>query len=395
MRLRTAAIAATTVLGAGAAAVAAGRYAAGAALRPGRPSRSAGRGALPAGFGGPSLTVHDTGDGRIALTRSLTAQLPGTYGLIGRGCHAVVGPLLEGESAISRADTVVRRLERVTQGELSPGTKVWLTPQVRTGGPGDALGVEHSWIEVPGELGTLPAWFAPGYRNIWIIALHGLGAGPEQPLALLPCYAEQRFPVLGLGYRGDPGAPQPPDGVRHLGGTEWRDVEAAIRYAVEHGAVQVVLHGWSSGASIALRAAAELRAHPGVAPGEGAVGRISGLVLDSPVLDWPATLRVLAAARHVPRPLLPLAVRAAQGRAGVEPEGLGWVADPAALVVPTLLLHGPDDTIASLRTSQEFAAAREELVSLHTIPDAPHAAMWNADPEGYEEKLRRFLTPLM
>ena len=45
--------------------------------------------------------------------------------------------------------------------------------------------------------------------------------------------------------------------------------------------------------------------------------RISGLVLDSPVLDWQATLRALAAARGVPRALLPLAVRAAQGRTGL------------------------------------------------------------------------------
>ncbi|POX42340.1 alpha/beta hydrolase, partial [Streptomyces sp. Ru71] len=36
-----------------------------------------------------------------------------------------------------------------------------------------------------------------------------------------------------------------------------------------------------------------------------------------------------------------------------------------------------------------------DLVALHTVAHAPHAAMWNADPEGYEEALRRFLTPLM
>lgn len=397
MRLRTAALAATSALGVGAAAVAAGRYAADTALRPARSAPTAGRGHLPAGFGGPSLTVHEVSDGHIALTRSLTATLPGTYGLTGRGCHAAVGPVLEDEQATASADTVVRRLDLITHGELTPGTKVWLTPQVCTGGPGDALGVDRIHIEVPGELGALPAWFVPAHRDIWVIALHGLGAGPEQALPLLPFYAGQRLPVLGLSYRGDPGAPPPPGGVRHLGDTEWRDVEAAIRYAVEHGAAQVILHGWSSGASMALRAADELRARPGAAPEEGsAVGRISGLVLDSPVLDWWLTLRALASARHVPRPLLPLAVRAAQGRARVaEPERLGQIADPARLSVPTLLIHGPDDTVAPWAESTAFAAAREELVSLYPVPHAPHAAMWNADPAEYEERLRRFLTPLM
>jgi fermentation-respiration switch protein FrsA (DUF1100 family) len=214
---------------------------------------------------------------------------------------------------------------------------------------------------------------------------------------LFPFYARHQLPVLSLAYRGDPGAPVPADRVRHLGDTEWRDAEAAVRYAVQHGAQQVVLHGWSSGASMALRAAEELSRRRGRASGgmSGVAGRISGLVLDSPVLDWRATLRAMASARHIPRPLLPLAVRAAQGRAHVEPDRLGAVMDPAVLDVPTLLVHGPDDTVAHWQTSKAFAAAREELISLHPVPHAPHAAMWNADPAAYEEKLRHFLTPLM
>jgi uncharacterized protein len=396
MRLRTAAVAATSALGIGA--LAARRYAADTTLRPAR-SASRGHRRLPAGFGGPALTVHDVGDGHVTLTRSLTAQLPGTYGLTGRDCHAVVGPVVHPvpeEFPAATADTVVRRLERIAYGELSPGTKVWLTPQVCTGSPGDALGVERTEVEVPGELGALPAWFVPGHRRVWVITLHGLGTGPAQALPLLPFYARHHLPVLGLAFRGDPGLPGPAGGVRHLAGTEWRDAAAAIRYAVRHGAEKVVLHGWSSGASMALRTAAESRPRPGTEPAEpGIAGRISGLVLDSPVLDWQAALRSLTAARNIPRPLVPLAVRAAWRRAHVEPDHPGVVADPAALDVPALLLHGPDDTVASWETSREFAASREELISLHRIPHAPHAAMWNADPAAYEEKLRHFLTPLM
>jgi hypothetical protein len=438
MRLRTAALAATSVTFAGAAAVAAGRYAADAALRPVRRG-SSGRARLPAGFGGPPLTVHSVGDGEVALTRSLTAQLPGVYGLVGRDCHAVVGPVLDGEPAKASPDTVVRRLERVHHGELRPGTRVWLTPQIcvddaaelaytadattparpaETGGiTGRDDGVPaRTAVQVPAELGPLPAWFVSGARDTWVVALHGLGATPAQALPLLPFYAKLDLPVLGLAYRGDAGAPPPPDGVRHLGGTEWRDVEAAIRYAVESGARQVVLHGWSSGASMALSAAERLGGggedatgggahdtgtHGTAASGEepvdpAAVGRIAGLVLDSPVLDWWATVRALAAARHTPRALLPLAVRAAQGRAHVpEPERMRQTVDPAAVDVPALLLHGPDDTVASWQRSRELASANGEFVSLHTVPSAPHAAMWNADPEAYEEKVRHFLTPLM
>ncbi|WP_314172928.1 alpha/beta hydrolase [Streptomyces winkii] len=418
MRLRTAALAASSVTVAGAAAVAAGRYAVDAALRPARPGSPAGRGRLPAGFGGPPLTVHAVGDGYVSLTRSLTAQLPGVYGLVGRDCHAVVGPVLDGEPAKAPADTVVRRLERTVRGGLRPGTRVWFTPQVCADerddatepvegpedgaegggegarGPHGTRATARTAVEVPGELGALPAWFMPGERDTWVVTLHGLGATPAQALPLLPFYAGLSLPVLGLAYRGDAGAPPPPDGLRHLGGTEWCDVEAAIGYAVRNGAAQVVLHGWSAGASMALRAAEELRGGRTGTAGDVA-GRIAGVVADSPVLDWWATVRALAASRNAPRALLPLAVRAAQGRAHVQPEKLRHVVDPAALEVPTLLLHGPDDTVASWQRSRELAAACGEFVRLHTIPSAPHAAMWNADPEAYEERLRHFLTPLI
>ncbi|MFI5974321.1 alpha/beta hydrolase [Streptomyces sp. NPDC051452] len=364
----------TAVLAAGVASVAAGRLASDAALKapPGRP--------LPTE---PRLTVHGTDPGRITLTRDLASLRPGTYGLAGDGSHAVVGPVLH--SAPHTADTVVRRLERVTHGTFAAGDAVWLTPNVYVGNPRAALGLDHADVDVPGELGTLPAWFLPGQRDTWVIAVHGLGTTREQVMNVMGFLHSRRLPVLALAYRGDLGAPRSPDGLNHLGETEWRDVDAAIRYAVRQGARRVVLLGWSTGATMALRAAehSTVREH------------IAGLALDSPVLSWEATLRALARARHTPQSLLPLAVRAAQGRAGLHPDRVAEIADPARLAVPTLIIHGPDDQVAPWEYSRALARHRPDLVALHTVPDAPHAAMWNADPKEYEERLRRFLTPLM
>ncbi|MFE0177006.1 alpha/beta hydrolase [Streptomyces sp. NPDC059002] len=358
----------------GAAAIAAGRFASDAALKApaGRP--------LPTE---PRLTVHATAAGQITLTRALASLRPGTYGLSGDGTHAVVGPVLE--SAPHEADTVVRRLEAVTHGSLEPGAKVWLTPQVHIGDPHAALGIDHADVDIPGELGGLPAWFVPGARDTWVIAVHGLGTTREHPMVVMDFLHRQQFPVLALAYRGDLGAPRSPDGLGHLGETEWRDLDAAIRYAVRYGAERVVLHGWSTGAAMALHAAAHSALRD----------RVSGLVLDSPVLNWETTLRALAAARRTPGPLLPLAVRAAQGRTGLRGDRTLEAADPDVLKVPTLLVHGPDDVIAPWSLSRRLAEQRPELVTLHTVHDAPHGAMWNADPAGYEEALRRFLTPLM
>ncbi|MFD7440167.1 alpha/beta hydrolase [Streptomyces sp. NPDC059909] len=368
------AAAVTTLIGLGAATFAAGRYASDAALKapPGRP--------LP---GEPRLTVHATGPGRITLTRSLVSLRPGTYGLTGTDVHAVVGPVLE--DVPHAADTVVRRLESVGHGSLDIGTKVRLTPQVHSGTPTSALGIDHEDVDIPGELGSLPAWFVPGPRSTWIIAVHGLGATRQHTLNLMPFLVGRQLPVLAVTYRGDPGAPGSPDGLGHLGDSEWRDLDAAVRYAVRRGAERVILHGWSTGASMALHAAANSAYRD----------RIAGLVLDSPVLDWETTLRALATARRTPSFLLPLAVRAAKGRTGLHGDRLREAADPDAVRVPALIFHGPDDRLAPWAPSQELAARRPDLVSLQTVPDAPHGAMWNVDPARYEETLRRFLTPLV
>src|SRR5690606_40367637 len=67
-------------------------------------------------------------------------------------------------------------------------------------------------LSIPGELGPLPAWFVPGARGTWVIAVHGLAATREHALNLLELLHGHRFPVLALAYRGDQGAPRSPHG---------------------------------------------------------------------------------------------------------------------------------------------------------------------------------------
>lgn len=382
-QLTRAAVAATTVLGAGAAAVAAGRRAAGAALRPDR--SGSGGAPVPAGFQGASLTVHFTDSGQIGLTRAQASLLPGSYALTGHGRRALIGPVLQEATERAGAGTVVRRLDHVTGGDLAPGTRVRLTPELYEGNPREALGLDCEDLKIPGDLGPLPAWKLPGDHATWIIAVHGLGTTLAQPFALFPFFDRHRLPVLDVGYRGDPAAPAPPDGFGHLGDTEWPDLDAALRHALEHGARQVILYGWSTGATMALHTVAHSEHRD----------EISGLVLDSPVLDRRATLRALAAAHRVPRIVLPLAERAARARTGV-PEGRPVVLDdPQALKVPTLLFHGSADTVAPCSASYDFARRHPDLVTFEEVQGARHAAMWNADPDSYEESLRRFLVSLM
>jgi pimeloyl-ACP methyl ester carboxylesterase len=372
MRLRTVVATATAAaLGAGTAAVVAmGRYGSRFALRP------SADGPAPEG----SVTVHTVTADRVVLTRSPASARRGVYGLTSDGVHALAGDVVDGT-----AYSVTRKLLAVTHGSLAPGGAVRLTAQVHRGNPRVALGLDYTEVDVPGELGPLPGWYLPGARRTWVITVHGLGATREHALNVLPALHRQRVTQLVLGYRNDPEAPPSPDGIGHLGRTEWRDLDAAMRYAVEYGAERIVLYGWSTGATMALHAQ-RLSA---------VKDRVSGLILDSPVLDWRATVRTVAEWHGLPGPLMPLAVRAAEGRTGSPARHATATADPAPPTVPALVFHGPDDTLAPWAASRELAARHPDLVVLHTVLGAQHGAMWNADPAGYEETLRRFLTPLM
>jgi pimeloyl-ACP methyl ester carboxylesterase len=371
MRLRIAvAVAAATAVGAGTAALAAGRYGSAFALKPSV------AGPAPEGL----IRVRAVTRDQVVLDRTEASARHGVYGLAGVGVHATVGRVVDEDSR-----TVTRRLLRVDRGTVGVDDFVRITSQVYTGDPVSALALPFDDVTVTGELGPLPAWFLPAARGTWVIAVHGVGATREDTLNVVPTLHRLGFPVLVPSYRNDPGAPASPDRIGHLGDTEWRDLDAAMRYATAQGAVRIVLYGWSTGATMALRA---LRRSP-------VADRVAGLVLDSPVLDWRSTVRAAVTQHRLPALLTPLAVRAAEGRTGLRAAAHAEAVDPALLAVPTLLVHGPGDTFASWDATQRLAARRPDLVTLYQVPDAPHAAMWNIDPDGYEETLRRFLTPLM
>ncbi|WP_052851852.1 alpha/beta hydrolase [Streptomyces avicenniae] len=365
-RRTTAAVAATTLLSAGAAAAL-------AVAVTNRRSRG-----TPAAFPTARLTVHATAAGRVTLTRTAESVLPGTYALVGDDCRAIVGPVVD-HAPDSTPDTVVRRLERVVHGDLTPGSAVTLSPQLHAGDPGSALGIDFTEVEVTGDRGAMPSWFVPGLRDTWVVVLHGLGATRELSLNLLPFLHHQELSVLVPGDPDEHADRPEPTG---LGSAEWTDAEAALRHAVRCGARSVVLYGTSTGATMALHTAVRSPLR----------GRITGLVLDSPVLDPAATVRALARHRGVPGALWPLAVRTAEDVEAPPPDldekGRGTT-------LPVLVVHGPDDTIAPWEASRALVERHPGTTTLHPVPDAGHAAMWNADPAAYEEVLRRFLTPLM
>ena len=126
----------------------------------------------------------------------------------------------------------------------------------------------------------------------------------------------------------------------------------------------------------------------------------------SPCSEWPRRARsgasipsvtlVVARDCHLcERARNELGALSAEGRTGVDQAGFARLADGTDLRAPTLLLHSTQDAVAPFATARRLAELRPDLVSLHPVAGAAHAALWNADPRGYEETLRRFLTPIL
>ncbi|MFJ8473037.1 alpha/beta hydrolase family protein [Kitasatospora sp. NPDC094011] len=372
MRWGTAAVVAAAA--AGAAVLVIGRRASERMVRPG-----AGPGA-GGSESGPVL-VQSLAAGRVTFNRRPESLRPGRWALEWEdGGHAVVEEILHRDE-----QGVTRRLVRADRGTLVPGTEVRFTPRVHLGDPTRALGLAFTDTAAEGELGPLPAWRVDGTRGTWVILVHGPEADRQQTLPVLPVLHRLGLPTLSVTYRGDEGAPASPDGLSHFGETEWRDIESAVRLALDSGAGRVILYGWSVGATMVLQTAARSDwAHA-----------VRGIVLDSAVLDLPASARRDAARAGFTGVAAELGALAAQGRTGVDLADFSRLAEGTDLRVPTLVLHSPDDQLAPFGTVQRLAAARHDVVSLQRFPGAEHAALWNSAPDHYGELLRRWLTPLL
>ncbi|WP_448388293.1 alpha/beta hydrolase family protein [Microbacterium aurum] len=247
--------------------------------------------------------------------------------------------------------------------------------------PTDAGLVSHD-VGISTPSGTAPAWRVDGkgeHSTTWAIHIHGLGSPRAGTLRGVQVATEQGYTSLIVSYRNDGEGPRYGSGRSMLGATEVDDVEAAIQYAIDHGARQIVLFGWSMGTQVALQLAARPQYRQ----------LITGLVLESPVLDWVATIKANCARVGLPAaggllalPWLtfPFLARAIGLPASIPLRDLDWIARSHELAVPTLILHGENDDSAPAAVSRKLAALRPGLVRLELF-DAEHSMTWNSDQE--------------
>ena len=306
--------------------------------------------------------------------------------------HARLGPVVDRVRTRTGVH-VAREVLSVERGELRVGalgriTGWWYTEP-------EQLGYESTRVALPLPGGVGWGWVIRPERpqaGRWAVHVHGRGALPQETLRGVEAFAERGVTSLVMTYRNDVGAPQGRNGRYGLGLAEQLDVDAALGWVRAQGARRVTLVGWSMGGTATVLAAG----------GGRNASIVDGMVLDSPALDWPDTLRAHARRAHLPRFVAELgllmlrigrpapALEAARGTdlAALTPRRLAPM-----IRVPTLIHASADDTFVPWRGSLRVAQLRPGLVRLHPMR-GEHVKLWNADPAGWKAETGRFLDGL-
>ena len=299
---------------------------------------------------------------------------------------------LSNEIVISGPGLVGRVMEDPC-GDLQAGDKaswsgiVFSTPE--------EAGLEAVNVSVPTDVGSAPAWLITprsGPSTTWAIHIHGLGSQRAGTLRGVQVAAEVELTSLVVTYRNDGEGPTVGAGRSELGAAEVDDVRAALRFACENGARNIILFGWSMGAAIALQLAED--------PERRSV--VKGLVLESPVLDWVSTIRANCARAGLPAWTGDFALPWLNSWGLARLTGLpnrvplrkfDWIARADELNLPTLILHGALDSSSPFEVSSRLRELRPDIVQLESF-DADHTMSWNSDRERWRAVLHAWLTAL-
>ena len=322
-----------------------------------------------------NLVVHNVTPNSVELDRTTDTLRRGMWGLEWVGGHAIVG------AVTATSETTVTRVLQRTTAPMRPGLRVVVSSQVYWSDPEQSFGIVSTTIRIPSATGLLPAWYVPGRSRDFAIVVHGYNASMTDGERLVPALAGLGLPVLLIDYRNDVDAPASADHLLHLGDTEWRDLESAVRWVLSQGAQQIVLVGISMGGAVVEMFIQR----------SSLAMRVVAAVLDSPVLDWDAVIRFQAARRHLPDIFVASTETVIRLRIGFDVSAYNLVRDAAALNVPTLLYQDGQDALVPPGVAAELASARPDLIEYHFFSDAGHAEEWNVDPSLYDGTLHSFL----
>ncbi len=311
----------------------------------------------------------------------------GTYGLVWEGGYGRLGTIVADDPA-----SVTRRLS-VVQGQLPPaGTPARIDNFVYRTDPKTALGLDHEALRLQGPVGEIPAWYVPAPQEssgTGVVMLHGRRRGELiETLRYIPAFHAQGMHVLAQSYRNHDTSDASPDGLYHYGASEWEDALAGARELAGRGVDRIVLFGISMGGAVALEA---LERWPADLP------EVVGVVLDSPLVDVFATVRLGAEKAGLPLPgvLTRLALLVAGWRTGADFGDLVQADDAAEVPVPVMVIAGTADSTVPVASVDAFVDALRVPVTYHRLEGVEHVEAWNSvGPQRYSEWVQAFIAGL-
>lgn len=327
------------------------------------------------------LTVTDVTRGRITLAdpgpKNVYLRAGTVYGVAWPGGYGrVSGPPTVSGVDVSRAWTLVEGAEPPTGTRVSMDEFAYpLTPP-----PGARL------VHYPDPRGPMPATYFPGTGSTWAILVHGKGATRAETYRLARDTTALGMPTLSIGYRNDADAPADPGHAYTFGVTEWHDLDAAVRWAKQHGASDIVLGGASMGGSIV---ASYLRHSPDA-------DQVQSVVLDAPMLNlrdttaWGAEQITLPGGLPIPTTLTWTAEEIAALRYDVDWGATDYTGHLDWVRGPVLIIHGTVDDTVPISTSR-LVASKSGEVTLVEFRGANHVESWNVDPTRYDRTVTAFL----
>ena len=291
----------------------------------------------------------------------------GFWGLRWDEGYAQVGAILKVEK-----QQVVREFSPM-MGSLKAGDRVRTELWPYADSPYKVFGLATLKVSFSSPLGEFPAYFIDGTSKTWVIFVHGKLPPRKAPIAypILPTVAELGLPSLIITYRNDVGELPNPDGFH--------------RYALEQGAEELILVGYSMGGAIVTNFLYRSQL----------AGKVGGIIVDAPMLDLGAAIDLGVRERGLPSFLSGIGNFLVRVRFGIDWKALNYLSRAEELDVPILLFHGDADTVVPVETSDALAQARPDIVTYHRVPDATHVRSWNMNPERYEAAVREFLRGVM
>ena len=334
--------------------------------------------------------VRAVGGDRVELESKQPRQdigHPGTLGMKWAEGYAQVGEVIAASDG-----RIVRKFmpgpdgePPVCQGDLDECEPIELDSFAYPHDPGD-VGLEYAEVEYDSPLGPMGAWLVPSaQQGTWAIHCHGWTAERRELIRMLPTFNERGVTSLVIDYRGDPGTPTDPTGHYRFGLTEWEDVEAAARFALDREATDLIMTGCSTGGALVMSFLER----------SDLASKVIGVVLDAPNIVLADTFRHSMRDLRHSQLVKEMGMWIADLRWHIDWETTNYVqrADQF-LHVPTLVFHGTSDATVPISSSRQLKAAVPALVELVETPAAGHVLSWNADPERYDRYLARFLESL-